>query len=65
MATGNFVLALPTLILMASHGGVTIRTRLYGEVPADRFVHEQRVVAHRAEQLSPVVRRITVVATEE
>ena len=50
--TDDFVLAFPTRVLTATHGGVTIVTRLYGEASEARLAHERQVVARRAEQLS-------------
>jgi hypothetical protein len=52
MTTADYVLATPSRILTATHGGVAIATRLYGEVSDERLVRERQIVARRAEQLS-------------
>lgn len=53
----NYVAPKPTHILTATHGTVTVVTKLYGEVTPERIETEQRITMHRAEQLDPVPKR--------
>lgn len=47
----NFVPAKPTKVITATHGNVTVVSKLYGEVSDARYQKERALTHHRAEQL--------------
>lgn len=53
----NFVAPTPSRILTATRSGVTVVTKLFGEITPERLDREQRETDHRAEQLAPVPKR--------
>lgn len=54
----NFVPAKPSLVLTSTVGNVTVVTKLYGPVSAERGAKERREIQYRVQQLQPVERRV-------